>query len=189
MEIRPSSRTITLRSRLMYSMPPSMSSYSIRLRLVGTGGGPRTTASSAIEEPTSKYCSISEGSSSSALLTLSKPSMLPSGGSKSSGPSLGGKVTPSRSRTVLVYSVRFRRRISTLPPVLCAFDWALRSSAAIQRATGSISEISGIGSSSGGMSPRLMLSITSIQCPADSESRKSVFKVSRRRLPFCLSGP
>ena len=42
MVIRPSSVTMTSRPVLMEAMPPERSSYSMRLRRVGTGGGPVT---------------------------------------------------------------------------------------------------------------------------------------------------
>ena len=143
----------------------------------------------ATTSATRKYWSISDGSSSSALLNLSKPSSRPSGGSESSGPSPGTKSTSSRSRTVLAYSARLRRRSNTRPPVLVARRCTARCSPATQRVTAASAALSGRASSLGGISPRFILLRTSAHTPAAGLLTKSGGKLSSRTSPFCFSAP
>jgi hypothetical protein len=65
------------------------------------------TAFCAMVSAASRYCSASTGDTLSASALLSKPSRFSSVGKLSAAPLL----SPSRSRTVLLYSVRVTLRI------------------------------------------------------------------------------
>ncbi len=91
---------------------------------------------------------------------------------------------------VLRYSSRERRRYETVSP---SAAWrpmsASVSCAVIWSATRATSAGLGRACFFGGMSPLLMRSMTSIQCPAAPGFWKSRARVSRRRSPFCFFSP
>ena len=109
--------------------------------------------------------------------------MLPSGGKSSIGPSPSTNSTPSRSRTVLAYSMRLSRRIKTRPPVLSALRCICSKFLEIHSVTFAKSAGAGRGSSSGGISPKLIRSSTSTQCPEGARSLKFAGKLSSRNSP------
>ena len=95
----------------------------------------------------------------------------------------------SRSRTLLANSIRLRRRMGISPPAIFAARSASRSPLWIQSTTGSNSSGVGRGSSSGGITPRLIMSTASFHRSATVGALKSDGSWSIRNPAFARFGP
>jgi len=120
-----------------------------------------------------RYRSISTGDIVSTSPMLSKPWPMSSEGKSS----VGSKSTPTRSRIVLRYSVRFNRRIVTRPGSGLASRAARSNAPRTARRKASRSSAVGCGKSSGGMPPVSTIPITIFQrsrwLTTDASSRNS----------------
>ena len=141
-------------------------------------------AASSTKSAASRYLPNCTAEMSSAALALSKPSSRPSSGSISRTCSPG---RAKRSRMVLSYSARFRRRMATRP----YWRWRCVSAAEspVARALSTVSRSAADGWSAffGGISPARTRSCTFTQRAKVSASAKSVFNAVRSRLPFFVS--
>ena len=110
----------------------------------------------------------------------SKPPTLPSAGSSFSMRRANPSSRETRSRTVFAYSTRFIRRSGTRPPAPWAVFVVSSSFLATHEATAKASFASGRGFFFGGISPELILFITSCHSPALLPAVKSSVSKSMR---------
>src|SRR4051794_16209226 len=94
--------------------------------------------------------------------------------------SAGRRGTPKRSRMVLLYSTRFRRRATTRPGFPAEYPAAV-SKLSTQAVTAAMSSLGGAGSPGGGILPVMSLSRTLSQISGDLEAEAASENACRFR--------